>query len=204
MSVFIYVPSPLRRVRLSVAPKYLSAPIFVAATFCAVAFTCIPAAPCEFLLLDEITLEPATRSLIQESVGKAISSGHLRIKAGTGSEFYFIRETWGSEIILPRGQTLEENPGLALQALVGLPEHPYTSVIDPRLIRLHKSDHTRALQAFLDHARHHDKGLLVAPPGFGKSLFAREFLASRLKQDPGGLHLVIADYRLAIGLNAER
>ena len=151
---------------------------------------------CGVFLLPGLEFDPQTKMMIQEATQKAIDRGRLRVLGSRDQAPSIQVQPWGKDLSLPAEYSLEAHPGLALQALVGLPEHPFNSAAEPGKIQNYKAHHKLALEAFVEQSQAQRKGLLVAPPGFGKSVLAHDFLASRLAL--GGLHISLADYRLNI------
>lgn len=155
-----------------------------------------PIRPCENLLLPQTSsIDSFTQRLVEEALRKSLANRHLDLVATPTEWPVYSFDGTVKKVEIPLGFDLGRNPEIALQALVGLPEHPFRSKEDPSSVQHRKQDQLKALQAFEDHAQDHRKGLLVAPPGFGKSLFAHDFLSVRKS---GGLTIVAADLRFAV------
>ncbi len=79
---------------------------------------------------------------------------------------------------------------IVLQALVGTQFHPYNSTAGgPKILKDSQREAVRVIESFRNRGR--DRILLVAPPGFGKTEVAVEFLSK--SRSASGLRLIVAD-----------
>ncbi|MBK7845505.1 MAG: DEAD/DEAH box helicase family protein [Bdellovibrionales bacterium] len=79
---------------------------------------------------------------------------------------------------------------IILQALVGTQFHPYNSTASgPKILKDSQKEAVAVIESFRNRGR--DRILLVAPPGFGKTEVAVEFLSK--SRSASGLRLIIAD-----------